>query len=91
MQYTGATRAKTRSFPTPRAAFRQCGRPLQPREYRYKRPLGSALTGNHTYSRFNPAGGLTYKILPELTVYASFADTYRAGPDTGGADLLQCR
>ena len=53
--------------------------------------MGSALTGNHTYSRFNPAGGLTYKILPELTVYASFADTYRAGPDTGGADLLQCR
>jgi len=40
--------------------------------------LGSALTGNHTYSRFNPAGGLTYKILPALTVYASYADANRA-------------
>ena len=40
--------------------------------------LGSALTGNHTYSRFNPAGGLTYKILPDLTVYASYADANRA-------------
>jgi iron complex outermembrane receptor protein len=39
---------------------------------------GSALTGNHTYSRFNPAGGLTYKILPGLTVYASYADANRA-------------
>jgi outer membrane receptor protein involved in Fe transport len=40
--------------------------------------LGSALTGNHTYSRFNPAGGLTYRILPEFTVYASYADANRA-------------
>jgi outer membrane receptor protein involved in Fe transport len=40
--------------------------------------LGSALTGNHTYSRFNPSGGLTYKILPGLTVYASYADANRA-------------
>jgi outer membrane receptor protein involved in Fe transport len=40
--------------------------------------IGSSLTGNHTYSRFNPAGGLTYKILPELSVYASYADTNRA-------------
>ena len=40
--------------------------------------MGSALTGNHTYSRFNPAGGLTYKILPGLTVYASYADANRA-------------
>jgi len=40
--------------------------------------LGSALTGNHTYSRFNPSGGLTYKILPGLTAYASYADANRA-------------
>ncbi len=38
----------------------------------------AALTGNHTYSRFNPAGGLTYKILPGLTAYASYADANRA-------------
>jgi iron complex outermembrane receptor protein len=40
--------------------------------------LGSALTGNHRYSRFNPSGGLTYKILPGLTAYASYADANRA-------------
>jgi iron complex outermembrane receptor protein len=40
--------------------------------------LSSALTGNHTYSRFNPAGGLTYKMLPGLTAYASYADANRA-------------
>jgi iron complex outermembrane receptor protein len=40
--------------------------------------LGSALTGNHTYSRFNPAGGLSYKLFPGLTAYASYADANRA-------------
>jgi outer membrane receptor protein involved in Fe transport len=40
--------------------------------------LGSALTGNHTFSRFNPAGGLTYKLLPDLNVYVSYADANRA-------------
>ncbi|MBV8130881.1 MAG: TonB-dependent receptor [Alphaproteobacteria bacterium] len=40
--------------------------------------LGSALTGNHTFSRFNPAGGLSYKLLPGLTAYASYADANRA-------------
>jgi iron complex outermembrane receptor protein len=40
--------------------------------------LGSALTGNHSYSRFNPSGGLTYKIVPGLTAYASYADANRA-------------
>jgi len=40
--------------------------------------LGSALTGNHTYSRFNPAGGMSYKLLPGLTAYASYADANRA-------------
>lgn len=40
--------------------------------------LGGGLTGNHSYSRFNPSGGLTYKILPGLNVYASYADANRA-------------
>jgi iron complex outermembrane recepter protein len=40
--------------------------------------IGTSLTGNHTYSRFNPAGGLTYKLLPDLSVYASYADANRA-------------
>jgi outer membrane receptor protein involved in Fe transport len=40
--------------------------------------LGNALTGNHSYRRFNPAGGLTYKIHPDLRVYAGYADANRA-------------
>jgi outer membrane receptor protein involved in Fe transport len=40
--------------------------------------LGRSLTGNHTFSRFNPAGGLTYKILPDLGVYAGYAEANRA-------------
>src|SRR6516164_8178980 len=40
--------------------------------------LGSSLTGNHPFSRFNPAGGLSYKLLPGLTAYASYADANRA-------------
>jgi iron complex outermembrane recepter protein len=40
--------------------------------------LGATLTGNHTFSRFNPAGGLSYKIFPGLTAYASYDDANRA-------------
>ena len=40
--------------------------------------LGTALTGNHTYSRFNPSVGLTYKVSPDLSVYASYAEANRA-------------
>ncbi|HEY1300343.1 MAG TPA: TonB-dependent receptor [Stellaceae bacterium] len=40
--------------------------------------LGTALTGNHTFGRFNPSAGLTWKILPELSVYASYAEANRA-------------
>ncbi len=40
--------------------------------------LGTALTGNHRYSRFNPSAGLTWKIRPGLTVYGSYAEANRA-------------
>ena len=33
---------------------------------------------SHSYNRLNPAVGLTYKILPTLTVYAGYAETNRA-------------
>jgi outer membrane receptor protein involved in Fe transport len=39
---------------------------------------GTALTGNHTFIRFNPSGGVTWKILPELAVYASYSEANRA-------------
>jgi iron complex outermembrane receptor protein len=39
---------------------------------------GGDLTGNHYYSHFNPAGGVTYKVAPWLTAYAGYADANRA-------------
>jgi outer membrane receptor protein involved in Fe transport len=40
--------------------------------------IGTDLNGSHSYNRVNPAVGLTYKILPNLTVYAGYAETNRA-------------
>lgn len=40
--------------------------------------IGTALTGNHTYSRFNPSAGLTWKAQPGLSLYASYAEANRA-------------
>lgn len=39
---------------------------------------GSELTGRARYSRFNPAIGATYKIIPAVTVYAGYAEANRA-------------
>lgn len=38
---------------------------------------GTALNGNHSYNRFNPAAGLTYKILPNLSFYGSYSESNR--------------
>ncbi len=40
--------------------------------------IGTSLNGNHTFSRFNPAAGLTYKITPEVSAYAGYAEANRA-------------
>jgi outer membrane receptor protein involved in Fe transport len=40
--------------------------------------IGSALNGNHTFSRFNPIIGGTYKITPGLTAYAGYSEANRA-------------
>lgn len=39
---------------------------------------GGSLTGNHVYSRFNPAGGLTYKLTPAISLYGGYAESNRA-------------
>ncbi len=39
---------------------------------------GDALTGDHSYSRFNPAAGLAYKLTSWLTAYAGYAEANRA-------------
>ena len=40
--------------------------------------IGSALNGEHTFSRFNPIIGGTYKITPGLTAYAGYSEANRA-------------
>jgi iron complex outermembrane receptor protein len=39
---------------------------------------GGDLNGSHSYTRFNPAAGVTYKITPWLTAYAGYAEANRA-------------
>jgi iron complex outermembrane recepter protein len=39
---------------------------------------GGDLSGNHSYERFNPAAGVTYKVTPWLTAYAGYAEANRA-------------
>ncbi len=39
---------------------------------------GGTLSGNHAYARFNPSIGATYKVMPALTLYASYAEANRA-------------
>ncbi len=40
--------------------------------------LGGPVNGDHTYSRFNPSAGLTYRITALLQFYANYAETNRA-------------
>lgn len=40
--------------------------------------IGFALNGEHTFSRFNPITGGTYKITPGLTAYAGYSEANRA-------------
>jgi iron complex outermembrane receptor protein len=39
--------------------------------------LGTALNGDHTFNRFNPVVGGTYKITPGLTAYAGYSEANR--------------
>jgi iron complex outermembrane recepter protein len=39
---------------------------------------GGDLSGNHSFQRFNPAGGVTYRVTPWLTAYAGYAEANRA-------------
>ena len=39
---------------------------------------GSNLTGNHVYTRFNPTAGLTYKVNPNISLYAGYSEANRA-------------
>lgn len=43
-----------------------------------KDQLGTELNGSHTFERLNPSGGLTYRILDNLTAYGSYSESTRA-------------
>lgn len=40
--------------------------------------MGQALNGDHSFSRFNPGAGLTYRIVPAVTAYAGYSESNRA-------------
>src|SRR5262245_41915711 len=40
--------------------------------------LGDDLNGSHQFSRFNPVIGATYKLTPNVTVYAGYSEANRA-------------
>jgi iron complex outermembrane receptor protein len=40
--------------------------------------LGTDLNGSHQFSRFNPVIGATYKLTPNVTVYAGYSEANRA-------------
>lgn len=40
--------------------------------------LGTALNSDNNYSHLNPVAGLTYKVMPNLTAYASYSQANRA-------------
>ncbi len=40
--------------------------------------LGTGLSGNHNYTHFNPGVGLTYRLNPAFSVYASYSESNRA-------------
>ena len=44
--------------------------------------IGTALDGQHSYSRFNPNAGLTYRVSPALQFFGSYAEANRAPTPT---------
>ena len=39
--------------------------------------MGTSISGNHSYTRFNPAAGATYQLLPNLSLYGGYAESNR--------------
>jgi outer membrane receptor protein involved in Fe transport len=40
--------------------------------------LGTALNGDHSFSRFNPAAGLAYDLTDEINIYTGYSESNRA-------------
>jgi len=39
---------------------------------------GAALSGDHSFTKFNPAAGATYKLLPNVSLYGGYSQSNRA-------------
>jgi iron complex outermembrane receptor protein len=39
---------------------------------------GTALSGDHSFTKFNPAAGATYKLLPNVSLYGGYSQSNRA-------------
>ena len=62
---------------TPRLALNASGR-LNVAQVDLHDEMGGALSGNHSFTHFNPGIGLTYKVAPWMTAYAGFSEANRA-------------
>jgi iron complex outermembrane recepter protein len=47
-------------------------------EIRLQDRIGTSVNGDNRYSRFNPALGATYKLVPAVTAYAGYSEANRA-------------
>jgi len=47
-------------------------------EIKLRDQLGTELNGEHKFSRFNPAAGITYRHSPAVNLYASYSESSRA-------------
>lgn len=46
-------------------------------EIRLRDQIGTELTGDHRFARFNPGAGLAYRFTPEVSAYASYSEANR--------------
>jgi iron complex outermembrane receptor protein len=62
---------------TPELSWTLSGR-LNTADIRLTDLRGTALNGEHSFTRLNPGTGLAYKVSPELTAYAGYSESNRA-------------
>ena len=74
--YTGLFATDTFEI-TPRFALTAGGR-FNIAQINLEDQLGSALSSDNRFQRFNPVVGATYKVLPNATVYAGYSEANRA-------------
>jgi len=61
---------------TPALSLTLSGR-LNVAEIDLRDQTGTALSGNHSFSKFNPAAGLTYKITSAISAYGGYSESNR--------------